>query len=225
MGAGKHMEYQVKKISDDFEPDVRSRRNEWDMADVAGLNSWPWNRCGRRPFAEARLLWSRKRLYVRFQVKEEQVLARRTEFQSPVCHDSCVELFVSANGMKYFNFEINCIGTLLAGYGPERRDRIRLPHCDARGIYISTSLPRGKQISVPKECPADGYMVEYSIPFSLFGKYSRTCAPKAGDMWKGNFYKCADELPEPHWGCWSPVRSRSPDFHKPEHFGKFLFVS
>ncbi|MDT3424944.1 hypothetical protein J2Z22_000457 [Paenibacillus forsythiae] len=29
----------------------------------------------------------------------------------------------------------------------------------------------------------------------------------------GNFYKCGDETPIPHYGCWSMVNSASPDYH------------
>ncbi|HCE42098.1 MAG TPA: hypothetical protein DET40_00945, partial [Lentisphaeria bacterium] len=161
-----------------------------------------------------------------FHVKEDWMLARRTEFQSAVCRDSCVEFFTSpAIDGRYFNFEFNCIGTLLLGYGEGRVGRIEVPWKSAGKIQISTSLPKGKAILNPAACPVDGYVVECSIPFKLFNAHAPSGRPKAGDIWMANFYKCGDELPEPHWGSWSPVKTQKPDFHRPEHFGKIVFVS
>ena len=45
---------------------------------------------------------------------------------------------------------------------------------------------------------------------------------KSGDVIKGNFYKCGDETPVPHFGMWSPVDNETPDFHRPEFFGELI---
>lgn len=217
------MKYHVKRMGEMFSPDAGRMNEAWKSAEKAVIGSWPWNKEKKHPEVEFRALWSAKRLHVRFHVREKRILARRTEFQSSVCRDSCVEFFVSSNGSKYFNFEINCIGTLLLEYG-KSDERIKIPVKDAGSVRISTSLPRGEAIPAAMECPSHGYVVEYSIPFTLFGKYSRTGVPRAGDVWKGNFYKCADELPERQWGCWSPVNTERPDFHRPENFGDIVFA-
>lgn len=38
-----------------------------------------------------------------------------------------------------------------------------------------------------------------------------------------NFYKCGDDLPKPHYLCWNPIKSETPDFHLPEFFGNAIF--
>lgn len=34
----------------------------------------------------------------------------------------------------------------------------------------------------------------------------------------GNFYKCGDELPQPHFISWSPIGHPTPNFHLPAFF-------
>lgn len=58
--------------------------------------------------------------------------------------------------------------------------------------------------------------------FGLFRRiYGRDVRP--GQRAAGNFYKCGDETEFPHYGAWSPVRTLSPDFHRPEFFGTLVF--
>ncbi|WP_290078963.1 carbohydrate-binding family 9-like protein [uncultured Duncaniella sp.] len=39
---------------------------------------------------------------------------------------------------------------------------------------------------------------------------------------KGNFFKCASGTSQPHFLSWSPVRSKEPDFLRPESFGDII---
>ena len=47
---------------------------------------------------------------------------------------------------------------------------------------------------------------------------------QTGRVIRANFYKCGDETPIPHFGMWSPVDNETPDFHRPEYFGKFILI-
>ena len=40
---------------------------------------------------------------------------------------------------------------------------------------------------------------------------------------RGNFYKCGNMLPRRHYLSWAPVRTPSPDFHRPEFFAPIDF--
>ena len=40
---------------------------------------------------------------------------------------------------------------------------------------------------------------------------------------RGNFFKCGDDLPEPHFFTWNTIQSQNPDFHLPEFFGELQF--
>ena len=41
---------------------------------------------------------------------------------------------------------------------------------------------------------------------------------------RGNFYKCADDSPTPHYGALFPVDSVSLGFHNPERFGTIKII-
>jgi hypothetical protein len=42
-----------------------------------------------------------------------------------------------------------------------------------------------------------------------------------GQSWRGNFFKCAEEISHPHWASWSPVDELN--FHLPRCFGTIHF--
>jgi len=216
----------IRRVEADFEVDGAANEAVWKLADRAPVDQYPWRKPEdpAPPRAEARLLYSARRLYVRFHAVERSVVARSLEYQGPVCQDSCVEFFVAPAGADYLNFEINCIGTLLLFHCRSYRRFEPVPAGRAAGISIATSLPKGRAIPEPAPCPANGYVVEYSVPFSFFSEETGCAPPQPGTVWKANFYKCADLGAEPAWGSWSPVGTPKPDFHCPEFFGELLFA-
>ena len=197
----------------------------WNNANTIEITEWPWHSSDlpKPPKVTAKALYSSTPLFIRFQVQEKYIQAKHTELQSMVCQDSCVEFFVAPINAGYYNFEVNCIGTLHLGYGKERHNRIKIEDSDLKQINISTSLPKGIAIPSSITGPKSGYSVSYSIPFSLFEKYSNTELPRQGTVWNANFYKCGDLTPEPSWGAWNPVKTLQPDFHRPEFFGEIIF--
>ncbi|MCF7791756.1 MAG: hypothetical protein K9M56_07140 [Victivallales bacterium] len=195
----------------------------WKNADEFCISNWPWhkNEAYTPPIVSGKALYSNNRLYIKFKVKENFTKAVNTCYQDMVCRDSCVEFFVMCNNKEYFNFEVNAIGTLLLCFGKDRHNRTPISDKDATEIIITTSLPKRKlinAINLPE------YQVACSIPFSLFTKYSKTEKPVSSTLWNGNFYKCGDLTPEPSWGCWAPIKTEKPDFHRPEYFEKLIFV-
>jgi hypothetical protein len=57
------------------------------------------------------------------------------------------------------------------------------------------------------------------IPASTFGLETFS-----GLHARGNFYKCGDRLPVPHYVSWAPIATPKPDFHRPEYFDELFFV-
>ena len=52
-----------------------------------------------------------------------------------------------------------------------------------------------------------------SIPFAFIQEHAPGFAAGPGARMTGNFFKCGDETPYPHFGCWSdidPIPARSP---------------
>ena len=184
-----------------------------------------------RPKTEAKILYDAAHLYVFFRVNDRFIRAVADSFQGPVCADSCVEAFFSPReDGGYFNFEMNCGGTLLLYYieDPRRTEEgfARFTPVAAEkvvGMRIYHSLPArvDPEIQGPVE-----WRLEYSIPLSIFEAYlGETVDPSdhpAGGRWRGNFYKCGDETSHPHWASWSPIGEEL-NFHCPEHFGILEF--
>ena len=74
-----------------------------------------WEEFPYKPTVTVRLGYSSSALAILFEVEENHVRAVTMEDCGPVWEDSCCEFFVAAPaGDGYFNFEMNCAGTLLA---------------------------------------------------------------------------------------------------------------
>jgi hypothetical protein len=187
-----------------------------------------------RPETEAKLLYDAAHLYVFFRVRDRYVRAVAEGFQSAVWADSCAEAFFRPREDRgYFNFEMNCGGTLLLYYieDPRRTDggfaRFTPVAAElAAGMRIYHSLPAKVDPEIPG--PVE-WLLEYSIPFSLFESYlGEAVSPEANcegrrHTWRGNFYKCADDSSHPHWAAWSPIGEEL-NFHCPERFGTLEFA-
>ncbi|OGV58821.1 MAG: hypothetical protein A2X49_01570 [Lentisphaerae bacterium GWF2_52_8] len=210
----------VKRVSS-----VSSAGLPWDSAEKLPIKYWPWNKEASLPKVYASLLYSESRIHVRFEVKEEYIIAKRTAMQDSVCCDSCVEFFLSADGISYVNFEINCIGTYLCYKCMPGRQFDQSPAgLRETDFEVKTSLPKGSAIPEAVKCPDGGYTVEFSIPFEFLKNVLGADAPKPGAIWKANLYKCGEDLPARHWGAWSDITLPKPDFHRPDFFGKLIFA-
>jgi len=186
------------------------------------IQNYLWLDNGYKPDVEARLCYSGRFLYVRFEVAESKIRARFMSFQDPVYKDSCVEFFVDPfpdRKLGYINFETNALGTMLVAIGRGRKNRVSLTRADFEVIDITAS------IKAPIDGPTGGdfWTLCYRLPLSLFEKYYGE-KPGPGLIAKGNFTKCGDETEFPHYGAWSIINSPQPDFHRPEYFGKIVFT-
>lgn len=193
----------------------------WTKADTARI-AWfhPMSR-DHHPDAQARALYSDEGLHVIFRVKDRYVRSVTTEYSGPVWKDACVEFFVKPRADKgYFNLEMNCGGTFLLGYsGDDSVKSERVPWEAASKIEVYHSMPEkvDPEIAEPIE-----WRVEYFVPFTVFEKYLGPLGNLAGQRWRGNFYKCAENNSHPHWAAWSPVGEKL-NFHQPDKFGTIEF--
>lgn len=220
-------EYSVKKCS--INPSLKGcwEGKIWQEADILDVANFHPSSSGHRPKTQAKLLYDDRNVYGIFNVQDNYVRCVGNEFQDPVCRDSCVEFFFNPAGVTgYFNFEINCGGTLLAHYHPAPIDSktspcIPLTSKDADSVCIYHSLPSviDPEITVPTE-----WIVEFSIPFSLLSKYAGEINPIEGSLWRANLYKCADACSHPHWSSWKPAEGDVPNFHQPDCFGIIHFA-
>ncbi|MBC7743612.1 MAG: hypothetical protein H7096_00750 [Flavobacterium sp.] len=176
----------------------------------------PWANYEHKPIVRFAIGHAGHSILLKYQVSEKSILAVHRTTNQPVYEDSCVEFFIAFNGEeKYYNFEFNCMGTCLAGFGSGRVGRELLPVDLIKEIKVH---------SIIKATSADGFInweLSLMIPLTVFCRHRLTFME--GQYCKMNFYKCGDHLPEPHFLAWNNIVSPDPDFHLPEFFGTGLF--
>lgn len=212
-------------LADDWEAPV------WRDAVAAPIDRFHRKSRGDRPEAHAKLLYDDAALYVQFRVCERHVISRRTQRQASVSSDSCVELFIQPGAALehgYFNFEVNCGGTLLAHFRhPDATSFQPLadPWLDRIGLYHT--MPRRVR---PHRAPAHRdpvtWRITLTIPLTLIEAYAGPLherRPAPGVRWRANWYTCAwVHRRQRHWASWAPI-GRMCDFHQPRRFGILAF--
>ena len=175
-----------------------------------GCLNWP-DAFPYAPSASFEISHSGAMLHLHFFVEEAAVRAVCAEDGEAAWEDSCVEFFFAPHGDgRYYNLECTCIGRIYLCVGTGRSERIRLPESVLRTIRRRSSLgdaPFGLRTEPVR------WDVRLEIPASVFG-LERFDGLRA----RGNFYKCGDRLPVPHYLSWAPVATPRPDFHRPEFF-------
>ncbi len=212
--------YGLKRLPFDFRP--ASRPDAWQGVEEIVIKDYLWENNGYRPVVRVKAAWTPGYLAVRFDVAERIVRATYENFQDPVYKDSCVEMFIDVfpeTGVGYINFEANALGTMLSAIGAERGKRRRLTAGEIAAVEKATFL----KTPVDGDIGADAWWLEYRVPLALFeALYGEKVRP--GIWASGNFYKCGDDTHFPHYGAWSPVDWPTPDFHRPEFFGRLEFL-
>jgi hypothetical protein len=190
-----------------------------DARPFHSINIQPWPDFNDAPQARFSLAHSGDSLFIKFQVAEKYVRATYRASNEPVYKDSCVEFFLAVGDRQaYYNLEFNCIGTCLMGYGTkDKKTRHYLPEA------VIAKIKRQALLKAGEASPAGLFTWELTvaIPREVFCYHELTTLQ--GVRGGANFYKCGDDLPEPHFLVWNDIKAPAPDFHLPEFFGEILF--
>ena len=198
----------------------------WQSAATLEITNFRPESSDHRPRSSVRLLYDERAIHGIFRVDDRYVRCVRTEYHSEVWKDSCVEFFAGPKpGRGYFNFEFNCGGAFLCCHitNPERtpdgfKQFTKVPLEIGRLIQTRASLPR---VVDPEITEPVTWTLQFLIPFVLFEDYTGSLGNVSGQMWRGNFFKCAEDSSHPHWAAWSPVDELN--FHLPRRFGALHF--
>lgn len=197
----------------------------WHKIQPERLQNHMGEKPGHFPKTEVKIAYEDVAIHVMFRVEDQYVRAIASKHQDSVCGDSCVEFFFTpgSDGSEgYFNFEMNCGGTMLFHFNSTlKKGRVEISESDCDKILKTHLLPR---IIDPEIQEPVTWTVGYSIPIALLRRHCQVSTPKPHALWRGNFYKCADNTSHPHWLTWSPVDYPRPNFHLPQSFGVLEFV-
>jgi len=198
----------------------------WSHAETGAISHYLLNSSDHHPLVQFRMLYDAAWVYVLFRVEDRFVRCVQTEFNGPVCRDSCTEFFVEPRaGKGYFNFEVNCGGTMLCYY---IEDATRTPTGFVKSVALTPE--EGAQVRIyhsvpsviePEIAEATTWFNEIHIPLAMLEGHVGPLGDPAGQVWRANLYKCGDDTSHPHWGTWAPIEGES--FHVPQYFAELRF--
>ena len=154
-------------------------------------------------------------IYLKLTSFEKNPVATGTEYGHKVHLDSCLEFFVSFDNTSniYMNFEANCLGAFVMTARKSRTEDVHHAH-EIEGVVLPTVIA---------EVGKESWSVETLFTFDTINKmFGKEIEFNKGYTFKGNFYKCGDETPIPHYGMWSPVNLPNPDFHQSGFFADLI---
>ena len=179
----------------------------------------PWAEYPDQPKASFAIAHNGEYIFIKYDVEESEVLARYRKINEPVYKDSCVEFFIGFNDEKaYYNIEFNRLGICLGRFGTERENRTELPVELLKTIKHERTLKQMKNTAEPMI----NWTLTVAIPIQVFCFHNFSSIQH--QKTKMNFFKCGDDLSQPHYLAWSNVTSEKPDFHLPEFFGRVEFM-
>jgi hypothetical protein len=183
---------------------------------IASLN---WNEYPYLPEVSFRIAHDGTSIFINYHVKEKSIRARYTKDNDMVWTDSCVEFFILPSGKnEYYNIESNCIGTLFFGIGKDGSYREPAQPEFSNQIQRWSSL--GNQPFEERIGEVE-WELSLIIPSNAF--FKGDIKDLSGQVMKGNFFKCGDDLVSPHFLSWNPINTKNPNFHLPEFFGTLIF--
>ncbi|MBK1440888.1 hypothetical protein JHJ32_12885 [Parapedobacter sp. ISTM3] len=155
-------------------------------------------------------------IFLKYDIVEAHVTARATT-NGAVHQDSCVEFFVSFDGILYYNLEFNCLGWCKAAYGVMGPARKLLPEHTVNLIASATTM----DVASVGNKKRFAWQIVLAIPAALFCYHNISSFKRVKAI--GNFYKCGDGLPTVHYLSWNPIWFETPNFHRIEDFGQIEF--
>jgi len=191
----------------------------------------PWQQLMHRPAVSFVIAHGEGAIFLKYFVEEETLRSTYLQPNDPVYNDSCVEFFIAFAGEEnYYNFEFNCAGTCLAGFG-SGRERLLLPvkdilkirhHSRVLNLKVRPEHQQSQPLPVSKQHPVQ-WELTVVIPADVFIYHDLSTFRNISS--RGNFFKCGDALPEPHYLTWNNIVSPCPDFHQKEFFAAMDFLS
>lgn len=193
----------------------------WAEVSVAPINNFHWEKENFvRPRSYAQLCAVKdKGIYARLWSFEKDIAAVYENRDDPVYRDSCLEFFLCPTqgaAAPYANFEMNSKGVILSEYGAGRGlERKKLKE-------LSGVAPKVTPFSLT-ENGENAWGVELFVSEKLLSDITGKEFKVKPMALRGNFYKCGDDTPVPHFGAFSPVGSEEKGFHNTETFANIIF--
>ena len=190
-----------------------------DLQERHHIQVTPWPSFSYKPEASFAIAHQDNCIYLKYFIREKSIRALHRKANDPVFQDSCVEFFISFDqDAEYYNIEFNCIGTCLLGFGRGRSARQLIPEEYIQKINRHAVIKSWNEDGITQ----NAWELTLIIPLDVFIFHSISSLKDR--QCRVNFFKCGDELPEPHFLAWKNIKSVTPNFHLPEFFGTMQFI-
>jgi len=190
---------------------TKIKKTAVESADRFLINNKLWGYTDYRGEVYSQVSYDDEGFNVKFSVFEADPKRTKANHLEHVHLDSCVEFFVNfdpENSNMYINFEVNANGVMNASFRSSREDSQKLLVSEIEEFNITPQIEK------------DFWTLQYKIGFSFIKKYYPDFDIKKCEYIKCNFYKCGDETEVMHFLSHFIVGTETPDFHRPEYFGK-----
>src|SRR5262245_7278826 len=188
---------------------------EWSRSQPVQINLyWSGESAPVTRQAEARLVWSKKALQIRFVCHQAEplVISDKPQFEKKTMglwdRDVC-EIFIAPDPNvieRYFEFEAAPTGEWLdvaIHWSPEGRE---------------SDWDFNSHMTTAVEVEKDKITIAMRIPWNQW-----IHEPQKGERWRVNLFRCLGRDPNRGYLAWQPTGTPQPGFHVPRVFGWLLF--
>jgi hypothetical protein len=191
--------------------------HEWKKARAVFITQyWSGENAPPQRHAEARLLWSKKALCVRFVCPQAEppVVSEKPQTDKKTMNlwdrDVC-EIFIAPDAKAaehYYEFEAAPTGEwidLAIHWKPDGRE---------------TEWDFHSGMTAAGRVSKDSVMMAMRVPWQALGH-----TPAPGERWRANLFRCVGSGEGRGYLAWQPTRTEQPAFHVPQAFGWLTFKS
>ena len=187
------------------------------QAEKIACCNWP-EQFPYTPDAEVKAFHNGEKLFLQFSVTEKDIHSVISDNFGEVWTDPCVEFFVAPDEEGYYNFECTCIGRMLVAHHRKEKETEKMPLDTLATIERYPSLGND---NFPLREGENRWSIIEVIPVTAL--FNHKIESWSGRKMHANFYKCGDNLPNPHFLSWNKIDFPRPNFHLQELFGEVNF--
>lgn len=188
----------------------------WEKAQPAPIDHyWSGAPAPVARHAEARILWSKEALYVRYvgNQAEPLVISRTPQTVTKTMklwdRDVC-EIFIATDPdfvERYFEFEVAPTGEWL-DVAVDWTTGKRESDWEFQSHMTTAARIENDRVTMAMRIPWSGSIHQ----------------PQKGERWRINLLRCMSRDPDRAYLAWQPTRTPEPNFHVPQVFGSLLFT-
>ncbi len=151
--------------------------------------------------------------------RQNAPLRSYTQNDDPVCKDDALEAFFAfghatqpPDDCLYLNLEINANGVMHAKHGLGRKGRTPFTAQEYAACRVSAWVEE------------ESWGVRLLLPLPLLERLYGISTFTKGDAFYYNWYKICETPANEHYLSFSPIKSDTPNFHKPSCFARAVLV-